>query len=132
MNLLPCPRFQKRHSGFYTVSERGGLHLDGSLPRDTVLLPLAERLQSATAAVGVMTEVVAGPSQRRKLPGRLAIRVFQSAGVLKRPGAYELAIGPQGIALKYRDVDGLRAGVATLRHLFREHGRRVPPLPIQD
>jgi hypothetical protein len=132
MNLLPCPRFQKRHSGFYTVSERGELHLDGSLPRDTVLLPLAERLQSATAAVGVMTEVVAGPSQRRKLPGRLAIRAYQSAGVLKRPGAYELAIGPQGIALKYRDVDGLRAGVATLRQLFREYGRRLPWLTIQD
>ncbi len=45
---------------------------------------------------------------------------------------YSLNITASGVSLGYFDEEGLRAGVATLRQLFREYGRCLPCLAIRD
>jgi len=128
MNLLPHPRELKRGASFYTIPERAALHLDGALPRDTVLLPLAERLQSAAAVAGLELEVVLGPAEHP----RLAIRAMRSVAAPNHAEAYVLNIGSRGVDILYRDTGGLRADVATLRQLLREYGRRLPCLTLRD
>lgn len=112
----------------YTLPARAVLHLDPSLPRDTVLLPVAERLQWAAEVAGVELELVTGPAKHP----RLAIRAFQNPNAPGGPAGHTLEIDKNGIALGYRNEEGLRAGVATLRQLLREHGRRLPCLSIRD
>jgi hypothetical protein len=104
------------------------LYLEPSLTRDTVLLPVAERLQSAALAVGVELELITGPVNHP----RLAMRTRYGGSAPDHSSAYSLDITPRGISLDYRDEDGLRAGVATLRQLFREYGKRFPGLRIRD
>jgi len=128
LNLLPCPRSIKRQPGFYTLPPRAVLHLDAGLPRDTVLLPLSARLQSAAAASGVALEVVTGPPEHP----RLAIRAIQSTAAPDHAEGYALMIGAGGVTIHYRQEGGLRAAVATLRQLLRGHGRRLPRLVIRD
>lgn len=128
MNLLPYPRFLERHEGFYRLPARGVLHLDPALPRDHVLLPLAKGLQSAAEAAGAELELISGPPKHP----RLAVRAFRSAAAPDRPEGYTLVVGSRNVAIHYRQEGGLRAGVATLRQLLREYGRRLPRLTIRD
>ncbi len=128
LNLLPYPRSLKRQPGFYTLPPRAVLHLEARLPRDAVLLPIAARLQSATAGIGVRLEVVTGPPEHP----RLVMRAIQSPAAPDHAEGYTLHIGAQGITIHYRQEGGLRAAVATLRQLVREHGRRLPRLVIRD
>jgi hexosaminidase len=128
LNLLPYPRLLKRGPGLYLLPRRAVLHLDGALPRETTLLPVATRLQTAAAAVGVELEVVTGPAEHP----RLAIRALQSVAAPDHAEGHALMIGERGVTLHYRQAGGLRAGVATLRQLLREYGRRLPRLVIRD
>src|SRR3989442_10846608 len=105
MNLLPHPRFLKRQPGFYTLPPRGVFHLDAALPRETVLLPVAERLRSAAEDAGVEVEVVTGPPNHP----RLAVRAFQSTAAPDHADGYALIIAARGIALHYRQAGRLRA-----------------------
>jgi hexosaminidase len=128
LNLLPYPRSVERAPGFYLLPKRAVLHLDAGLPRDTTLLPVAARLQAAAEGAGVVLEAVTGPPDHP----RLAIRARRSNAAPDHAEGYALMIGAQGVVLHYRQAGGLRAGVATLRQLLREHGRRLPRLTIRD
>jgi hexosaminidase len=128
LNLLPYPRSLRREPGFYVLPKRAVVHFDAALPRDTALLPVATRLQAAAKAVGVELEVASGPPEHP----RLAMRALQSKATAPYPEAYALTIGARGVTLLYRDTGGLRAGIATLRQLLREYGRRLPRLVIRD
>jgi hexosaminidase len=61
-----------------------------------------------------------------------AIKVVRSNSAPKHPEGYALTISKSGIELSFRETAGLRAGVATLRQLLREYGRRLPCLKIRD
>jgi hypothetical protein len=102
--------------------------LEAGLPRDEVLLPIAARLQSAAEGIGVRLEVVTGPPEHP----RLAMRAIQSTAAPDHAEGYGLIIDAQGVTIHYRQEGGLRAAVATLRQLMREHGRRLPRLVIRD
>src|ERR1051325_4539752 len=128
MNLLPHPRSLSRRSGYFALPERPVLHLDPSLPRDTVLLPPARPLQPAAEEAGAELSFVTGPEAHP----RLGIRAQQTHAVPNHPEGYSLTISSRGVALDYREAGGLRAGVATLRQLLREYGRRLPCLAIRD
>ena len=127
-NLLPYPRSLKRQPGFYALPQQAVLHLEAGLPRAAVLLPIAARLQSAAESVGVRLEVVTGPPEHP----RLAIRAMQNTAAPDHAEGYALIIDAQGVTINYRQEGGLRAAVATLRQLMREHGRRLPRLVIRD
>ena len=126
--LLPQPRSIKRQAGSYVLPTSAVLYLDPALPRDIVLLPVAERLQSAAKDAGVELELITGPANHP----RLAIRAVPSQSAPDHPGGYTLTIDRRGISLGYRDVEGLRAAAATLRQLIREYGRPLPCLIIRD
>jgi hexosaminidase len=128
LSLLPYPRSLRRLPGFYVLPRRAVLHLDPGLPRDRVLLPIAARLKSAAAEVGVELEVVTGPAEHP----RLAIRALQSTEAPTQAEGYALIINADGVTIHYRHEGGLRAAVATLRQLLREHGQRLPRLVIRD
>jgi hypothetical protein len=114
--------------GFYYLPGQAVLHLDSELPGETVLLPVAERLRSSAEASGVKLEVITGSPEHPRLAGR-AIR---SMAAPNHPEGYALRIDQGGIQIHYREAGGLRAAVATLRQLMREHGRRLPQLAIWD
>jgi hypothetical protein len=126
--LLPYPRTVNRHPGSYLLPANGVLHLEASLPRDTVLLPVAERLQSAAEGAGVKLELVTGSAGHTGL----AIRASQSEAAPDHPDGYTLSITKRGIAINYQQESGLRAATATLRQLLREYGRRLPLLTVRD
>lgn len=128
MRLLPCPRQLTRRPGTLHLPARGVLHLPATLPRDTVLLPVAERLQSAAEASGVALELATGPARH---PRRL-IHAAEGGDSPRVAEGYSLMIDRREIAIRYRELGGLRAAVATLRQLLREHGRRLPCLRIRD
>jgi hypothetical protein len=128
LNLLPYPRHVERRAGFFTLPNRGVLHLEAGLPRDAVLVPVANRLQAAAEAAGVQLEVVTGPAKHP----RLAIGAFTSAAAPDHAEGYALMIGAEGITIHYRQDSGLRAATASLRQLLREYGRRLPRLTIRD
>ncbi|HWI58058.1 MAG TPA: glycoside hydrolase family 20 zincin-like fold domain-containing protein [Bacillota bacterium] len=128
MNLLPYPRSLQRRAGFYTLPAHSVLHLDAALPRDTVLLPVAERLQDAVESLGCELELVTGPARHP----RLAIAARQGTQAPEGPDGYALEIDGRGIRMEYRQAGGLRAAVATLRQLLRQYGRRLPRLAIRD
>jgi hypothetical protein len=46
--------------------------------------------------------------------------------------AYTLVIDQRGVLIEFREIQGLRSGIATLRQLMREHGRHLPCLRIRD
>lgn len=81
------------------------------------------------------------PRQIKRLPGVYIIakgqkaspvRVARSAAAPKHPEGYILTINQRGVKIEYREPAGLRAALATLRQLLREHGRRLPCLKIRD
>ncbi|HEX7469868.1 MAG TPA: family 20 glycosylhydrolase [Verrucomicrobiae bacterium] len=61
-----------------------------------------------------------------------AIKVVRSNSAPNHPEGYALTISKTVIELSFRETGGLRAGVATLRQILREHGRRLPCLKIRD
>ena len=128
MNLLPHPRSLRRHAGFYTLPTVGALHIDATVHRDSVMLPLATRLQAEASDAGVGLELITGPADHP----RLAISALQSTRAPDHAEGYSLDITSQGVRLYYRQIGGLRAGIATLRQLLREHGRCLPCLSIRD
>lgn len=128
LNLLPFPRSCVRSAGRFVIPERAVAHFESALPRDEVLLPLADRLQETAGQAGVALEIVTGPPTHP----RLAFRFRQSNAAPNHPEGYALTIDRRGVAILYRQVPGLRAGIATLRQLLREHGRRLPRLRIRD
>jgi hypothetical protein len=127
LNLLPYPRSLERRPGYYVIPERVVLHFDAGLPRD-VMLSAGARLQEVARAAGSELEIVTGPVEHP----RLAILATKSNEAPAQPEGYALKINSRLVALRYREVGGLRAGVATLRQLFREYGRRLPQLHIRD
>lgn len=127
MNLLPYPRSLERRPGYCEIPERAAVHLGSTLPRDA-LLSAGTRLQEAALAAGCKLEIVTGPAEHP----RLAIRVVKSTDAPPQSEGCALTINSRLVALHYRDVGGLRAGVATLRQLLREYGRRLPQLQIKD
>lgn len=128
MKLLPFPRSLKTRKGAFKFKEHGALHLDGALPRDTVLLPIAARLKSAAAEAGVDLELITGPTAHPKLQ----ITAARSPLAPANPEGYRLEITPDGISIEYREEGGLRSAAATLRQLLREHGSELPCLLIED
>jgi hypothetical protein len=128
LNLLPYPRSLTRQAGSYILPTQAALHLDAALPRAELILPLAERLKAAATEAGVDLELVtASPDHPR-----LAIRAFQSTAAPEHTEGYLLEISANGIIIHYRSESGLRAGVATLRQLLAEYGRRLPRVVIRD
>ena len=128
MNLLPYPRSLVRDSGTFVLPAKGVLYLDPGLPRDTVMLPVAERIQSVAAEAGVELELVTGLSKHP----RLTIQASPGANAPEHAEGYTVSISARGIVIHYRDSGGLRAATATLRQLLREHGRQLPRLTIRD
>jgi hexosaminidase len=104
------------------------MHLDERLPRSRVMLPVSERLQEAARQAGVQLDLITGPPEHPLL----AFRAVESSAAPAEPEGYTLIINATGVFLHYRDQSGLRAGVATLRQLIREFGRRLPRLVIRD
>src|SRR5205085_11743497 len=58
--------------------------------------------------------------------------IIRSNSAPKQLEAYSLTIDRNEVRIEYRETGGLRAAVATLRQLRREHGRRLPCLKIRD
>jgi len=92
------------------------------------MLPIAERLQGEAVRAGAALELITGPPEHP----RLAIRAIQSTRAPDHAEGYALDVTSRGIRVHYRRLPGLRAGVATLRQLIREYGRRIPCLEIRD
>ena len=128
LNLLPYPRSLRRQAGSFVLPEQAALYLEPSLPKDTVLLPVAERLQAAARMAGTELELTTGPVHHP----RLAVKAVRDETAPNKPGSYKLTIAARGVTIGYRDVEGLRAGTATLRQLLREYGRRLPRLTVSD
>jgi hypothetical protein len=128
MNLLPCPRVLKRGGGFYFLPSRTALQFAANSPQVPVFLPMAERVRSTAAEIGVALEI----SIRSAAHSLSAIRAVQDARAPDHPEGYALAINSRGVLIQYRQPEGLRAAVATLRQLLREYGRRLPHLAIRD
>jgi hexosaminidase len=101
---------------------------------EEVHLPAALRLQASVRAIpGCNLEISTGAGGRRKT----AVTCRSSKTPLKRPSGYRLSIRKSGVTLEFdgsQDVahDGLLAGIATLRQLLREYGRRLPCMEIRD
>jgi hypothetical protein len=110
------------------LPERGALHLDSELPRDTILIPVAERLQAAAKLIGVRLELITDPA----IHSRLTVRAERYSPTPSHPETYVLEITASGVRIRYGAAEGLRAAVATLRQLMREYGRRLPCLSIHD
>ena len=122
--FLPYPQSVERSGGTFQLPKLCALHLDASLDRDGVMLPVAERLQAVAEEAGVALELITGkPSHPR-----LSIRALESSAAPAEPDGYLLRIEAMGVQLHYRQTGGLHAGVATLRQLLREYGRRLPRL----
>ena len=126
--VLPFPRRVKVRPGVFELARQAVVHLPASLPRDTVMLPLAKRLQAEAREAGVELELVTGPEQHP----RLAVHAIQSQDGPAQPEGYQLDVGARGVTVLFRDPGGLRAAVATLRQLLRQYGRTLPCLRIED
>ncbi len=126
--VVPTPRQVAFRPGTFSLPRHPILHLEASLPRETVLLPVARRLADAVAHVGDELELVTGPASHP----RLAIRARQDSEAPDHPEGYRLLIGKQGVQVHYRQIGGLRAATATLRQLLRHYGRDLPCLEIRD
>jgi len=107
---------------------RAVLYLDSALPRDSVMLPLAERLKLTAETVGVCLELITGPAKHPLL----AVRAFPGQRAPAQSEGYYLGIDSKGVTIQYRQEAGLRGAVATLRQLMLEYGRRLPHLAIRD
>jgi hypothetical protein len=81
------------------------------------------------------------PRSLKRLPGyfvipkqdyQTAIKVVRTRTAPDHPDGYTLTINKTGVKTEFREPSGLRAAIATLRQLMREHGRRLPCLNIRD
>jgi hexosaminidase len=146
MAFLPAPRSLKLKPGKFILPARAMLHLDASLKADEARA-IARRLQSAAREIGVeflLGNALASRAVSSALAGHITVRHTRNsptdeASVGTREVAcaphsefYTLTIDRRGVLIEFREVGGLRAGVATLRQIFREHGRRLPCLKIRD
>jgi hexosaminidase len=61
-----------------------------------------------------------------------AIHFIQSKNAPPHPEGYTLTIGASGVRIYYREIGGLRAGVATFRQLMRQYTIHLPCLKIRD
>ena len=61
-----------------------------------------------------------------------AIKVVRTNSAPHHPEGYALTISKTGVEISFREADGLRAALATLRQLLREYGRKLPCLKIRD
>ncbi len=97
---------------------------------------IAERLQSAAKEIGVglFSETFAQTSRepRRNLATPVSVRAVRNDALRNHAQSYTLTIDRQGVLIEFQEPGGLRAGVATLRQLFREYGNRLPCLKIRD
>jgi hypothetical protein len=145
LNLLPYPRSLKRERGFYLLPKQADLQFHGNLPWDTALAPVAERLRAAMADLGVeLTPLFHDPRSSGREEALISIhRPTKEKSEPPYVGCYDLSAPPhaegyaldinlKGISIHYREAGGLRAALATLRQLLREHGRRLPRLSIRD
>ena len=81
------------------------------------------------------------PRSLTRRPGSFLLPKWNPQAVIKAtrtdsapdsPEGYTLTIGKTGIEIAFREAGGLRAALATLRQLLRQHGRRLPCLKISD
>jgi hexosaminidase len=133
MNLLPCPRVLKRGSGYCRLPDRVALALDASIGPELVRA-IVGRLRSVWSGgyrpgVETCTIQLRPVADRSPEPGICARRNRSAAF---HPDGYRLTIDRRGVRLEFGDNGGLLAGIATLRQLLREHGRRLPCLKIRD
>jgi hexosaminidase len=160
VKLLPLPRSIKLGAGSFLLPKRVSLQLDAALPA-AAAKAIAERLQSAGRAVGVEMVLAAsihGARERglqaasttepkwtlipiptlasegglKRRERRAPIRCALASSLTKSPEHYTLTIDRQGVHIAGSEPAAVRAGVATLRQLIREHGRRLPCLKIRD
>jgi len=128
LNLIPTPQSLQRLAGSCRLPDSVSLQFDPSLPRDTVVLPLALRLKSQLQECGVSNADIGLSS---KSLHSFAIDCVP-ANSKKKAGEYSLSVGKTGIHIIHGDLEGLRNAVATLRQLLREYGRTLPCLVIED
>jgi hypothetical protein len=117
--------------GSLLLPKRLALELAPALPI-SIAAALAERLQSAGKPIGVAIggTLPAQPSEKSTRPPAIRCRLVPAPK--KSPEYYTLTIEASGILLTSPAPAGLRAAVATLRQLLRQHGRRLPCLKIRD
>lgn len=125
MNLVPYPRSLRKTAGFFKLPASIALHFD------RIDLAAAGRLQTAIESTGCRVTITTGSTNDRN------IAIHCRRGPLNGFSPYHLSIRKSEITLLYDRADdptndGLRAGIATLRQLFREYGRRLPCLEIGD
>jgi hypothetical protein len=140
MNLLPPPRSLQRRAGFFVLPNPAMLQLDESLPAEDARNILG-RLQSwntgLRAGPGII-KLQSSPAEAARAADICAVRRPNLGGdaLAKIPGLlaeyYTLTIDRRGVRIKFHALGGLRAAMATLRQLLREHGRRLPCLRIRD
>jgi hexosaminidase len=118
----------RRQSGTFLLPARSTVYFENGPSRETVLLPLAKRLQAAAKVAGVELKLISRPTK----DSSSAIQATRSEDIPNGPAAYTLTINTQGVSIQYREEEGLRAAIATLRQLLREYGRRLPCLIIHD
>lgn len=118
--LLPHPRQLRLAGGVFLLPKRASLQ---SAPADAQPL---ERLHTALAALGVEL------TQLKPDAGGASVRASRVSTRSPRPEFYTLTITRTGITIRYAELPGLRAAVATLRQLLRQYGRRLPCLRIRD
>jgi len=123
--LLPLPRSIQLGAGSLLLPKRVGLELDPALPI-SIAAALTDRLQSAGKAIGCVVNVIAKASHTP------TIRCQLVPAPKKSQEYYTLTIDAAAIRLTSPEPGGLRAAVATLRQLLREHGNRLPCLKIRD
>jgi hexosaminidase len=128
LNLLPYPRALQRRSGFFTLRKRAALHLESTLPRQELMIPLFLQLKAIAAGIDVELDLITGPAEHPLL----AIRAVRCDAAPPHAEGYQLSIDSSGIVIDYRTEAGLRCGMATLRQLLRECGKRLPQLTIRD
>ena len=127
MNIVPFPRSLRRQAGFLTLPIAGSIHFTAGN------LPVALRLQEAIHSAGSNLTITLGAT----IPANAVVVCRPRTGGFSSASGYELLISKSGITLDYGQSDdatqdGLRAGIATLRQLLREYGRRLPCLRVSD
>jgi len=118
--LLPHPRQLRLADGVFLLPKRASLQ---SAPADAQPL---ERLHTATAALGVEL------TRQKSNAGGASVLASRVSSHSTQPEFYTLTIARNGITIRYAELPGLRAAVATLRQLLRQYGRRLPCLRIRD
>jgi hypothetical protein len=128
LHLLPLPKILRRGSGSCPIPAQATLRLPADLERDTELLPAWKRLREAFASAGSALDLTLASGQR----ARVTVEARRDPCCPNHPESYTLRITPRGILLGYLTPAGLRASIATLRQLLREHGLRLPCLNLSD